>query len=101
MPASGGEAREVLTLKDAEINAVVWTRDGNSLIFADLADGKSQVWLIAVGGGEPRKLDLPVEGAISVLDVHPDGQRLAYDSRTLGGEVWVMENFLPASVGGK
>jgi Tol biopolymer transport system component len=70
------------------------------LIFADLADGKSRVWLIAVGGGEPRKLDLPAEGAISVLDVHPDGQRLAYDSRTLGrGEVWVMENFLPDSSG--
>jgi hypothetical protein len=40
-------------------------------------------------------MDLRLDG-IKRLSIHPDGKRLAFthDQRR-GGDVWVMENFLP------
>ena len=37
----------------------------------------------------------------SVLDVHPDGQRIAFDCFEYRHEVWAMENFLPMSAASK
>jgi hypothetical protein len=34
----------------------------------------------------------------SVLDVHPDGKRIAFDCYEYRHEVWAMENFLPSGI---
>jgi hypothetical protein len=58
------------------------------------------IWRLPIDGSEPRKLDLKLEsdnGGIDNLRVHPDGQRLTFETRTRAKpqEVWVLENFLP------
>ena len=104
MPASGGEPRELLTLKKPELisfGTVAWTPDGRDLIFGKSRpfdvppDFKTELWKIPASGGQPQKIELAAD---SVWDVHirPDGKRIAYNSGTWGQEIWVMENFLPA-----
>ena len=36
-----------------------------------------------------------------IKEIHPDGQRIAFWVTTGHGELWAMENFLPAGTGVK
>ena len=79
--------------------SVAWAPDGQGVLFVKQPDPKSQtteLWLVPVQGGEPRKLDLagPV---IREVRVHPDGRRIAYTAGGDRSDVWVMENFLPGT----
>lgn len=99
LPATGGEARDLL--RGAQLPfpvSVAWAPDSQSVLFVKQpkpGDSKSELWLIPVKGGEPRKLDLTAEN-MRELCVHPDGRRVAYTAGADKQEVWVMENFLPA-----
>ena len=76
--------------------SVAWTPDGQSLLFmrsSGAGDSKAELWLTPVQGGEPRKLDLAVQG-MRDLCVHPDGRHIAFTSAASRRGVWVMENFL-------
>jgi Tol biopolymer transport system component len=78
--------------------SVAWTPDGQSLLFmreTGAGDSKTQLWLTPVQGGEPRKLDLAVQGMRDMC-VHPDGRHIAFAGAVSRNEVWVMENFLPS-----
>jgi Tol biopolymer transport system component len=76
---------------------VRWTPDGRYLLFVDRIDKQSELWRIPADGGEPQKLGQLVGGSqVWNLRVHPDGQRIAFTVSSNKGEVWVMENFLPA-----
>jgi Tol biopolymer transport system component len=102
IPATGGDARELLKLGEPEAFApdwsnVAWTPDGRYLVFAKSGDKQSELWRIPAGGGEPQKLG-QLLGRVSGLRVHPDGQRIAFGVRQWNkGGVWVMENFLPVA----
>ncbi len=104
MPLAGGKPRELYSLKDPTKNGwswdtVAWTRGGGQIVFGTggrgLNNQKTELWVIAAEGGEPRKLDLTMD-AVDQLRIHPDGQRVAFESGVYTSEVWVMENFLPA-----
>ena len=99
VPASGGEAREIHSLKNGR-RGFAYTPDGRYLLFGRGEDYESPVelWRISVDGGEPRKLDLEIEGLMT-LSIHPDGRRIAFSSGGGGSEVWVMHNLLAASRG--
>ncbi len=45
-------------------------------------------------GGEAEILDLSVN-RMRMIRIHPDGRRIAFEGGRSGGEIWVMENFLP------
>ena len=103
LPVEGGVTRTIMQAPSAggfAVAPVAWTRDGKALIISKVsptAPESSDLWVVAVGGGEPRKLDvvLPERSAISL---HPDGRQLAFNSRDRRTtEVWVLENFLPRS----
>ncbi|MEP7013758.1 MAG: S9 family peptidase, partial [Acidobacteriota bacterium] len=54
-----------------------WAPDGKSLYFLSTRSGSSQIWRLALDGGEPSQVsDLPLD--ISSLKVSPDGSRLAF-----------------------
>jgi len=102
MPASGGVAREVLTLdqdtEGYETYSFTWTRDGSHLLFAKRVSQPtipSELWRVSAEGGEPESLGLVMWGRGGVR-AHPDGQRITFigvpDRKQ---ELWVMENFLP------
>jgi Tol biopolymer transport system component len=107
MPASGGEPSELYTLKEGKRFSwgvgLSWTPDGDYVVVGgpDAPDEPDVLWMIPAEGGEPRKLELGVK--VSHLSLHPDGRRIAFTrpEPNAGGEVWVMENFLPESKAGK
>jgi Tol biopolymer transport system component len=102
MPTAGGSPREILQLKDPEsIRAgwhgnIEWIADGHQILFVKAQkDGNNELWQIPVEGGKPQNLGITNQGIISGLRVHPDGRRVAFTSAKLGGDVWVIENFVP------
>jgi len=105
MPAAGGEARDLLRgVRIPFCEApIAWAPDGQNLLFArqpDPPDRKTELWMISVRGGEPRRLELAAEG-MSDLCIHPDGRHIAFTSVQNRDEVWILENFLPALQAGK
>ncbi len=101
MPAAGGEARELLRGDGSsfESGKIAWAPDGQSVLLARRASpggSKDELWLVPVQGGEPRKLGITGEN-MRHLSVHPDGRHIAFTAGGERGEVWVMENFLPAA----
>ncbi len=103
LPAAGGEAHDLLRGVQLPFpGSVAWAPDGQSVLFTkqpSLADSKTELWLIPVQGGEPRKLDLTAEN-MRELSVHPDGRRVAFTAGEDKQTVWVMENFLPPAASG-
>jgi Tol biopolymer transport system component len=100
MPAAGGETRDLLRGMQIPFceAPIAWTPDGLSMIFArqlSPQDSKTELWLISVQGGEPRKLELAADGMRDVC-IHPDGRHIAFASVQNRDEIWVLENFLPA-----
>lgn len=101
MPATGGDAREVVRIDPEEANHRVWpswTPDGRHVLFARGQRGRPtrnvQVWRVAAEGGTPQRLGLTVD-ELWWLRLHPDGRHVALGTWKTNNEVWVMENFLP------
>jgi Tol biopolymer transport system component len=100
VPLAGGAAREVL--RSGQMvwpPSIAWAPDSRGVLFVKQPnpdDPKTELWLVPVKGGEPRKLDLEAPG-MRELCVHPDGRRIAFTSGGDRSEVWVMENFLPGA----
>jgi len=101
MPAAGGEHRELYRFEQKDNNYVPlrWTPDGKYILFEIVEPGQKKWswWRIPIGGGEPQKVGLELDGRFSV-SVHPDGRHIVFSSPGSTGENsgnWVMENFLP------
>ena len=63
-----------------------WSPDGGTLAYLRSADKKSpQLWLLPLGGGEPRRLTDLAKGASAAV-WSPDGKRIAFTSTTLPGD---------------
>ena len=59
---------------------------------------KSDICRNAVAGGRPERVadELPTDpGGWRGLRIHPDGRQIAFTSKSVQQELWVMENFLP------
>jgi Tol biopolymer transport system component len=99
LPALGGEARDVLRGVEMPFpGSVAWTPDALSLLFTRTPNPRgstTELWLVPVQSGEPRKLDLVADN-ISDVRVHPDGRHIAYTAGEDRQEVWALSNFLPA-----
>ena len=97
---AGGEARDVL--RSGQMvwpPSIAWAPDSRGVLFVkqpDADDPTTELWVVSVQGGEPRRLDLRAP-VMRELCVHPDGSRLAFTSGGDRSEVWVMENFLPGA----
>ncbi|MFC1603638.1 M56 family metallopeptidase [Planctomycetota bacterium] len=105
IPAKGGKPRELCMLGGLRTRqTITWTPDGQALLFTKrVPEGGRELWFVPIGGGSARRLCRARElmcqgmlyGAASMLDMHPDGKRLAFDCFEYRHEVWAMENFLP------
>jgi Tol biopolymer transport system component len=106
IPATGGDARELLKVREPEFFAdsdsnVAWTPDGRYVFFVKergLGWQQSELWRISADGGEPQNLG-QLMGRVFEVRIHPDGRRIAFTRLqwNKGAEVWVMENFLPTA----
>ncbi|MFH1766185.1 MAG: hypothetical protein ABIF09_18520, partial [Gemmatimonadota bacterium] len=102
LPASGGVPREFHrfeTENNYNVFDITWSPDGRYLLYVRQWGGGKELWRVPVAGGSAERLDLT--GVWGKVRFHPDGRRMAYGTRQSGGEVWLMENFLPKdSTGG-
>jgi Tol biopolymer transport system component len=106
MPSSGGPSKQLIDLGTTAwaSRVLAWSPDGGYLIYAmilpkthntNMGQTIWELWRVSVQGGEPQRLDLKVNGLLRHLQIHPDGQQIAYYTWCGGTAVWVMENFLP------
>jgi Tol biopolymer transport system component len=104
MPVAGGGARELLRLENPEDfqghgGALTWTPDGRSIVYGTQTAGtfpaKTELWMIGAEGGKPQKLALSLD-RMTHATIHPDGTQVAFQNVSRSGEVWAMENLLPA-----
>jgi len=101
IPAAGGEPRELYMCEqnNEQLITLRWSADGKYIFFVirEIEQKKLGLWRIPIEGGEP--LEIELETNLIGLSVHPDGQHIAFGAgERQPAEVWVMENFLPATV---
>ena len=60
-------------------SAPAWSPDGKTLAFLSSRDGNSQVYLLSMSGGEPKKLTTLSTGA-DLFQWSPDGRTIAFTS---------------------
>ena len=97
LSAEGGEPRELIQFDKSEKLlgvGVTWMPDSQNVLFWKWFQGGKdlELWRISAEGGEPRKLW--AWKTLGHLRVHPDGQRIAFNSRSTTSDIWVLENFL-------
>lgn len=100
MPATGGVPRELhrfQTENNYNVFAIAWSVDGRYLLYVRPWDGAFELWRVPVTGGEVEKLGFSVS-RMRLIRIHPDGRRIAFEGGRSGGEIWVMEDFLPKQV---
>jgi Tol biopolymer transport system component len=105
MPSDGGQPKIVFKFEEGWSTSVAWSPDGKYLFFSKVqkGDGKGErieLWRIPSGGGIPIKFPLVAKG-MENLRIHPDGQKIAFNTFGVKDETWVMENFLPDEKKGK
>jgi Tol biopolymer transport system component len=97
VPAKGGEARPLLTIRRPEsflYGAFTWTPDSRGLLVARTRNNRtSEIWQVPVDGGAPSKIDFPAM-RITSLRLNPDGKTIAFFCWKWRSEIWVLENFL-------
>lgn len=102
MPIGGADAGKSFQVKTPlagqQDMGVTWSPDGRSLFFLLRPTWKStrELWQLSVADGNARRLELAMD-ELRDMDLHPDGQQIAYSIFTNKNEIWVMENFLPES----
>ena len=108
IPAAGGEVKEIHSFMQTGSWGLVdvsWSPDGGYVYLEKISskpreDGPPEweLWRVKVEGGKAENMGL-ILGKLPSISIHPDGQRIAFSSSSLGTdsapEVWVMKNFLP------
>jgi hypothetical protein len=93
----------------SQLNApVAWAPDSRSL-FVNLRKSspegsKPELWRVPVDGTSPQKLDIHPDQIAGGFIPSPDGKQAAFWSAPPAkkpAEIWVTENFLPASTARK
>jgi Tol biopolymer transport system component len=98
--SDGGGVRQLFQApRDSEETYIgmglTWSADSRYIFFI-LQDGeKSRLMRVPATGGPPQETGLVMDGMISQLSAHPDGQRFSITAGSQMWEVWIMENFLP------
>jgi dipeptidyl aminopeptidase/acylaminoacyl peptidase len=77
IPAAGGAAKQLTN--SGRDNSPRWSPDGKRVAFISSREGESQIFFIAVEGGEPTRLTSAASGVDNFLWA-PDGKSLAFSS---------------------
>src|SRR5713226_3260712 len=76
VPTAGGPVRELLTVKKPEhfdFGSFAWTADSQQVLAVRTRNESSELWLVPLSGGQPRKIDFPTM-LIAQLRMNPDGR---------------------------
>jgi Tol biopolymer transport system component len=109
IPVQGGEPRELMRQPEARsVNIVLWAPDSRSIFLqvGTKTRQQTELWRMPVDGGPATKIEGNFGYLSGAFRVSPDRTHLAFDTAfgetgmQAGGpkrELWVLENFLPAS----
>ncbi len=107
LPTTGGEIRQLHEVQAPLMITAnagpTWTPDGEHLLFAiwNAESNQTQLWKMASSGGEPVPIEgLPESMSANELRLSPDGRHVSFTSGEGYGEIWKMESFPEAGVGG-
>ena len=78
VPSDGSAPPRPLTRDEKSDSAPRFSPDGRTLAFLSTRSGSSQVWLLGLDGGEPRKITEVPGGVETPLVFSPDGRRVAF-----------------------
>jgi Tol biopolymer transport system component len=112
VPSQGGPAAELPRGDETprQINELAWSADNKTVLFVGPARDKPkpgpktaiEFWQATTDGSQPRKIfEADLGSECLSLRVHPNGRQIAFTTSLWCTELWVMENFLPASIGMK
>jgi Tol biopolymer transport system component len=99
-PIAGGEPRIVFRADEPdEMYPASWTPDGRHLLVVKMrADNSTELWLAAVDGSQPRKIDGDAsswtwDGGVRLS---PDGKQVTFvhSASKPGYEIWAFESYL-------
>jgi len=100
VPTDGSTPRELIrTTGPDRTGFLAWLPDRESVLIAKVTEGgKTERWRIPFDGGEPKRLDMKNQ-LPGFFKLHPDGRQVAFPvpGPAKPPEVWVLENFLPAT----
>jgi Tol biopolymer transport system component len=83
----GKEARKVVEYSSFTYGGLDWSRDGKSIVFAGLSDGKMQLFSVSATGGQPQQLTHD-DANLLHPQVSPDGRRIACTRLFETKELW-------------
>lgn len=95
-PLADGEAKVVASVEHHfGGEQISWSPDGRQLAYND----KRTIWVVSADGGEPVEIPTGLEEHLPLnVAWSPDGERIAFTGVSdLIPELWLMEDFLPAS----
>jgi len=93
VPADGSRAPRAMTSHEAGDSSPIWGRDGRSIWFLSTRGGSSQVWALALEGGEARQVThSPVD--VSAFGLFPDAL-LDAASGEPRGRLWLVLEVYP------
>jgi dipeptidyl aminopeptidase/acylaminoacyl peptidase len=81
-------------------HGLAWSADGRHVYFVRIKkdeDTDSELWRVPAGGGAAEFTGIAATG-LRQINLSPDGSRLTYTAgrRDAYGELWVLENLIPA-----
>ena len=83
-----------MTTAATRFPVATWTHDSR-YVLAPVWEGRAQrIWAFPAEGGDPKKLDLPME-RFDGLAVSPDGRQLLFTGVERKAELWTIKNLLP------
>jgi dipeptidyl aminopeptidase/acylaminoacyl peptidase len=80
VPADGSAAPRPLAVGATTGRSPVFSPDAGQIAFISTGDGAPQVFIVGVGGGEPRRVTKLSDGVQPPLVFSPDGRRVAFVS---------------------
>ena len=96
-----GAVRELVRAEPMRtLNFQAWFPGDDYLLYSTSGPGRrgpDELWRVAVSGGAPQRVGLPINALTSVNTValNPSGSAVAYTSGFVQYQLWVMEHFLP------
>jgi Tol biopolymer transport system component len=99
----GASLKDLYTFRidsNVAVSQLVWTRDGRSILFSQLSEGKEQIMRISAEGGKAEFTGVETPAGVSanrsfIFDLSPDGSRIAYShTNDSPVEVWAADNIL-------
>jgi Tol biopolymer transport system component/DNA-binding winged helix-turn-helix (wHTH) protein len=92
VPSNGGDAKQ-LTFDNHLGGGLVWTPDGEYIVFASQRGGSKTLWKISQSGGTPQPV-LKSSGEDTNPEISRDGAKLIYTNTR---NYWVLTSMDPAS----